>query len=124
VRLRFADSDFSNAVRIAVDLPLNVSWIACNGVRDSVNWKTDEITVTEDGHLSCWVTGLPENADRNNVHVLLGGIPLRVTWVGAADARGGSQVNATVPGSTPKGEHALRVECGGIRSEPYTVRVV
>ena len=124
VRLRFADSDFSNSVRIAVDLPLKVSRTTCHGVRDSVNWKTDEITVTESGHVSCWVTRLPENADRNNVHVLLGGTRLMVTWVGAADANGSSQINATVPGSTPKGEHALGVECGGVSSEPYTVRVI
>jgi uncharacterized protein (TIGR03437 family) len=70
------------------------------------------------------VTRLPENADRNNVHVLLGGTRLMVTWVGAADANGSSQINATVPGSTPKGEHALGVECGGVSSEPYTVRVI
>ena len=48
-RLRFADSDFSRAVRIAVDLPLNVGRIVCHGVRDASS-----------GYLSCWVTGLPE----------------------------------------------------------------
>jgi len=124
VRLRFADSDFGNTVRIAVDLPLNVSWIACHGVRDSVNWKSDEITVTGSGSLACWVSGLPANGDRNNVHVFLDGMRLRVTWVEAVDAAGRNQINATVPGTAPKGEQALRVECGGISSEPWPVRVV
>ncbi len=41
-RLRFADSGFSNAVRIAVDLPLNVQRIVCAGVKDPVTWKDNE----------------------------------------------------------------------------------
>lgn len=124
VRLRFADSDFSNAVRIAVDLPLKVSRIVCHGVRDATNWKSGEVSVTEDGNLACWVSGLPENADRNNVRVFLGGTRLTVSWLGAPDTAGLIQINAAVPGSVPKGEHVLRVECGGVSSEPFAVRVV
>jgi tRNA (mo5U34)-methyltransferase len=124
VRLRFADSDFSSAVRIAVDLPLNVSRIVCRGVRDAANWKSSEVAVTESGYLACWVTGLPGNGDRNNVRVFLGDTRLSVPWLGAPDAAGLSQINAVAPGSVPKGEHALRIECGGVSSEPWTVRVV
>jgi tRNA (mo5U34)-methyltransferase len=124
VRLRFADSDFSNAVRIAVDLPLNVGRIDCHGVRDAINGSSCEVTVTEDGYVSCWVAGLPENGDRHNVRVFLGDARLSVSWLGAPDAAGFNQINAVVPGSVPKGEHALRIECGGVSSEPWTVRVV
>jgi tRNA (mo5U34)-methyltransferase len=124
VRLRFADTDFSNAVRIAVDLPLEVSRIVCHGVRDAINGQSGEVTVTEVGYASCCVAGLPENADRHNVRVFLGDMPLSVYWVGAPDGVGHSQINAEVPGSVPKCEHALRIECGGVSSEPWTVRVV
>ncbi len=124
VRLRFADSDFSNATRIAVDLPLNAGRIACHGVHDAVNWTSGEVSVKEDGFLSCWVSGLPENGDRHNVRVFLGDTRLSVYWVGAADASGLSQVNAAVPGSLPRGEYALRIECGGVGSEAWVVRVV
>jgi hypothetical protein len=107
VRLRFADSDFGNALRIAVDLPLNVSRIVCQGVRDPATWKDSEIRAADSAYLACWVTGLPENADRTNVRVLLGDTRLSVPWLGEADAAGMRQINAAVPGSFPKGEHAL-----------------
>jgi len=124
VRLRFADSDYSNPLRIAMDLPLNVDRIVCRDVRDSANWKSGEIAVTECGYLACWVTGLPENADRNNVRVFLGDRRIGVHYLGAPDASGVSQINAVVPGGFPKGDHALRIECGGVNSETRTVRVI
>src|ERR1017187_559858 len=124
VQLRFADSAFSNAVRIAVDLPLTVSRIVCHGVHDAGSGTSGEVTVIELGYLSCWVTGLPENGDRHNVRVFLGDTRLSVSWVGAPDAAGFSQINAVVPRSVPKGEYALRIECGGVSSEPWSVRVV
>ncbi|HXM39881.1 MAG TPA: DUF1698 domain-containing protein [Bryobacteraceae bacterium] len=123
VRLRFADSNFSNAVRIAVDLPLHVSRIVCHGVRDAINFKSGEVSVSENGYLSCWAAGLPENADRHNVRVFLGDIRLKVSWLGAPDAAGLTQFNAAVPESVPQGDHSLRIECGGVGSEPCTVRV-
>ena len=123
-RLRFTDSDFGNAVRIAVDLPLKVSQIACRGVRDSINWTEAEISVAECGYLTCWVAGLPENTDHNNVRVFLDDTRLKVSWVGAPDSAGQSQINAVVPGSVAKGERALRIECGGVSSEACMVRVV
>jgi len=124
VRLRFENSDFSNTVRIAVDLPLNVSRIVCMGVRDPTTWKNAEIGVADCGYLTCWVTGIPENGDRNNVHVFLGDRRLSIPWLGAPDAAGLTQINAVVPVGVPKGEHVLRIECGGVSSEPWTVRVV
>jgi tRNA (mo5U34)-methyltransferase len=124
VRLRFADSDFSDAVRIAVDLGLNVTRIVCHAVHDSFNWKSGEVTGTGCGCLSCWVTGLPENGDHHNVRVFLGDTRLSVSWLGAPDAAGYTQINATVPGGVPKGEYTLRIECGGVSSEPWTMRVV
>jgi tRNA (mo5U34)-methyltransferase len=124
VRLRFADSDFSNVLRIAVDLPLNVSRIVCQGVRDAANGKSGEVTGTEGGYLTCWVAGLAENSDRSNVRVFLDDRRLSVHWVGTPDADGVSQINAEVPGSVPKGERVLRIECGGVSSEPFAVQVV
>jgi hypothetical protein len=124
VRLRFADSGFSPTVRIAVDLPLNVMRIVCHDVRDATTWKSDEVSVTKDGYLSCWATGIPENGDRRNVRVFLGDTRIGVFWVGGPNTAGVSQINAAVPASVTKGEHALRVECGGISSEPWSVMVV
>jgi tRNA (mo5U34)-methyltransferase len=124
VRLRFADSGFSDAVRIAVDLPLHVSRIVWHGVCDAANGKCDEIAVAESAYLSCWVIGLPDNGDRHNVRVFLGDRRLSINWLGAPDASGLSQMNVAVPGNFPKGEHALRIECGGVSSAPRSVKVV
>ena len=124
VRVRLADTQFSNVLRIAVDLPLQVSRIVCQGVHDSISWKSDEVSVAEIGYLSCWADGLPENADRANVRVWLDDRRLSVVWVGVPDAEGKIQVNITVPAGVTKGEHGLQIECCGIRSEPKMVRVV
>ena len=61
---------------------------------------------------------LAENSDRNNVRVFLDDTRLSVHWVGAPDAAGVSQTNAAVPGSVPKGERMLCIECGGVSGLP------
>jgi tRNA (mo5U34)-methyltransferase len=122
-RLRFADSGFGHCVRIAVDFPLNVSRIVCQGVHDAIDWKSSEVSVTENGYLSCWVAGLPENSDRHNVRAFLDDARLTISWLGDPDAAGRNQINVVVPASITKGEHALRIQCGGVTSEPWTVRV-
>jgi tRNA (mo5U34)-methyltransferase len=124
VRMRLADSDFSNAMQIAVDIPLHVSHLVCTGVCDAGNGNRDEVTVAEIGYLSCWATGLPENSDRHNVRIYLGERRLNIQWLGAPDTSGIIQINAAVPGSFPKGQHLLRIQCGGAQSEPRIVRVV
>ncbi len=124
VRLRFADSDFGNTQHIAVDMPLRVSRIVCKGARDLATWNEDEVRVTESGSLICWVGGLPENGDWSNVRVFLGETRLRITWMAAPDAADSTQINTAVPGSLPKGELPLRIECGGVSSEPRPIRVL
>jgi tRNA (mo5U34)-methyltransferase len=124
VRLRFADSHFGGTLRIAVDLPLRVNRVVCQGVRDGITWASDEITVTDAGYLICWLEGLTENCDRNNVRIFLGAKRLGIEWMGAPDPAGLTQINTLVPRGFPKGEHELHVECGGVRSAPRPVRVI
>jgi tRNA (mo5U34)-methyltransferase len=123
VRLRFADSGFGNSLRIAIDFPLHAGPIVCRGVRDSATWISDEVKVGAEGKLSCWAEGLPENADRHNVRVFLAGERCAVGWVGAVGA-GVWQINTTVPATIAKGEQALRIECAGSFSAPWTLRLV
>jgi hypothetical protein len=123
VRLRFTDSGFSNTVRIAVDLSLNVTSIVCMAVHDPATWKDSQIAVADTGFLTCWVTGLPENSDRHNVRAWLGDTRLLVSWVGPPDAAGVTQINTSVPAAVPPGAHALRIECGGVTSQDWTVVV-
>jgi len=134
VRLRFADGPFGQHSRIAVDLPVQTEAIEIRGVSDGISWKEGEVDVTDRGFLSCWASGLPENCDRANVRVFLDQersdqeqideVRLAVDWIGAVDARGLRQINALVPGSVAKGERAVTVECGGVRSGRRMVKVL
>jgi len=124
VRLRFADSDFGQTLRIAVDMPLQPGRIVLVGACDGTNWKVEAIAVKEHGYISSWVQGLPENCDRENIRVLLGSTRLSIDYVGEQDADGNRQINAVVPGNIGKGEQSLRIECAGGASESLAVRIV
>ena len=124
VRLRFSDTEFGRTLRIAVDMPLNVHRLILNGVRDGITWSHAEIAVRERGFVSCWVIGLPENADRSNIVVRLGDLKLGIEYIGEPDAEGCCQINVAVPGDVAKGEQSLSIECGGVSSEAWPVKLV
>lgn len=109
VRLRFRDSKFGEERRIAVDMPLAVERLTLKGVADSLTWDA-KIHLAPEGFLSCWIDGLPENADRANVRLQLGAERLRVLYVGEQTAQG-RQINAAVPGHLPPGAYPFYVEC-------------
>jgi tRNA (mo5U34)-methyltransferase len=123
VRLRLADSRFGRTLRIAVDMPLKVDRLVLKSVCDGITWSAEEISVRERGFITCWVIGLPENADRSSIGVHLGQTRLGVEFVGEADAEGCRQINAVVPGDEPKGEQQLRVECAGVSSETWPLKI-
>jgi len=123
VRLRLADTAFSNALRIAVAMPLQAGEPRIARVCDGVTWEYNRVDMAGGGFVSCWVTGLPENCDRVNTHVFLGSSPLQVDWTGTADARGEVQVNAIVPRDFPRGEHPIRVECANVSSAPLQLKI-
>jgi len=122
-RLRFRDSGFGRDFKIAVDMPPQTAHIELKEVFDGVSWTKGEVQVGERGFLSCWVGGLPENADRANLRAFLGNRRLDVDYVGEPDPQGYRQVNAVVPGSAAKGEHELRVECAGVSSGTLPLRI-
>lgn len=123
-RLRFADSDFGRTLRIAVDMPLQADHLTLVGACDAATFETGIIHLADRGWLSCWVRGLPVNADRDNVRVLLDSARLAVDYVSDEDAEGNRQVNALIPGTVAKGAHLLEVECAGVLSETLTVNIV
>jgi uncharacterized protein (TIGR03437 family) len=125
VRLRVGASGFSNPARIAIDVPAEAAGeLAILGVSDGVSWKPGEVALAEKGgFLSCWVKGLGENADRGNVRLTLGKIPLEPTYVGAPDASGVRQVNAPAPAWMEKGERPLVVRYGGLASPSIPVTI-
>jgi hypothetical protein len=106
VRLRLNNSRFGNTLRIAVSLSAVAAELRIEGVRDAVTFAENQTS----GSLSCWIAGLPENADRGNVRLWLGAHRLQLTYVGEG------QVNAAVPEDCGPGEYELRAECGGARA--------
>jgi tRNA (mo5U34)-methyltransferase len=125
VRLRFADSHFGDTtLRIAVDLPLLVERLLMDGACDGKTWNKHEVKAVEGSFVSCWVIGLPENADRANIGVYLGERRLRVEYVSEPDGEGKRQINAALAADAAKGEQACRVECGGVSTEAWPLNVV
>jgi tRNA (mo5U34)-methyltransferase len=122
-RLRFQDSRFGKDFRIAVDVPAEAEQIELKEVFDGVAWTKGEVNVGERGYLSCWVAGLPENADRANVRAFLGHRRMEVEYVGAPNAEGYRQINAGAPANVTPGDHEFRIECAGVSSGTLTVVV-
>jgi len=107
----------SNAVEIAVDVPLDVQELGILNVCDGVNWETGRMSLA-DGYLSAWVHGLTRNADVHNVKAHIDGERQQVTYVGAD-----GQVNVRVSGGVA-GPHELTIACGGVLSPAAPIEFV
>jgi tRNA (mo5U34)-methyltransferase len=106
----------SNAVEIAVDVPLEVDALEIVSVCDGVTWERSRASAAG-GHISVWVKGLPRNADVRNVRAYLDEERQRVTYVG----RDG-QVNFRIAGVAPGGRR-VRIVCGGVESAAAPVEL-
>jgi hypothetical protein len=122
-RMRFSDSAFGREFRIAVDVPVKAEKIVLKEVYDGIAWTRGEVKVGERGFLSCWVAGLPENADRGNVRAFFGNRRLNVDYVGAPNAEGFRQINAVVPSDAAKGDSGFQIQCAGVSSNSLMLTV-
>ena len=123
ISVTVAGAAASNSLRIAVDIPVVTDRVVIAGVSDAFDWTPSEVHLGNGGFLSCWMEGLPENADRNNTRVVLGGARLDIDFLGELDEQGWRQANACVPNTLAEGEYELTVSCGGAESEGVVVRV-
>ena len=123
VSLTVAGAPASNSLLIAVDLPVVTDRVVIAGVSDGLDWTEREVHLGTGGFLSCWLDGLPENADRNNTRMVFGGARLEIEFLGALDERGFRQANTCLPHTMAVGEYELTVSCGGAQSEGVMVRV-
>lgn len=124
VRVRVEQSRPSNALRIAVDLPLEPRSIQLAGVRDGATWALNEIDLKKGTALSLWLDGLPENADRNNVRVYLEDVRLDVIYLEPARENEPRQLNATVPQDFGNGAAQIVASVGSERSAPLEIRIL
>jgi tRNA (mo5U34)-methyltransferase len=116
-RLRIGDSARSNALRVAVDVPLQTDSIEIFGVQDAVTYASGEVDLTRGDHVTIWVRGLPENADCANARVMFGDIPLRVAYAK------GAQINAQVPQDAAGTRGRLTVAVGNVVSQPAALKI-
>jgi tRNA (mo5U34)-methyltransferase len=117
VRLRFANSAFGRAQRIAVDMPVAASALSIREVADGSTWQPNQLDIKAGSHLACWVLGLPENADRANLRAWLNDVRLTVEHIGEPESAGARQVNVRVPSNSKRGTAVLRVECAGMQAQ-------
>jgi tRNA (mo5U34)-methyltransferase len=115
----------SNPKRIAVDVPLPERIdIRIEGALDGTTWERGVLDLSKGSVLSVWTSGLPENADRANVKVLLGGERLPVTFISPANADATRQLNIPVPNEVPRGSLELEILLGASRTNPVMVQIV
>jgi len=120
IAVRIGNSPLSNPQRIAVDFPEPTMLPSITGACDGTTWSQNEINLSLGNVLSIWVTGLPENADRANVHVSLGGQRLAPVYIEAETGKLARQINVQVPDGAPIGELALEIN----GSDPVPIEVV
>jgi hypothetical protein len=107
--------------RIAVDVPLPECAPHIEGVLDGTTWKPDVLDLQYGRGLAIWCSGLPENADRNNVRVFLNGRRCPVEFLAPPGVK--RQINVQVPEIIAPGPAELRLQIGGAFAAPARVRV-
>ena len=125
VRLRLADTGFSNELRIAVDIAAErPGRIIVKDVCDGKSWERGQVSIATGGFVSCWASGLPENRSALDVRLLLGEIPLQITWLGPTESGGFCQINAKAPPDLAKGPHDFEIRVGDVSSAAQKVTVL
>ena len=71
---------------------------------------------------SLWVEGLPENADRHNVGVWIGGMRLAVEYIAATEGEKARQINVRAPLGAKAGDYSLTLTMCGVSSSPAAVK--
>ena len=122
-RIRTSHSEFSNPIRIAVDVPLIAGALEITGYCDGRTWEPKIVRLSPDGVLSIWVRGLPENADLTNTEIVLADRRLMIQQISTPQQGQTVQINAAVPAGFQEGEHAITIRVGQKTSESVRVMI-
>src|ERR1700722_11649961 len=134
VRLRVRKSQWSNSLRIPIDVPAEdvsaedhagdgSSQLHVSLVTDGKTWDRWQVKVGAGSCLSVWAAGIPDGSEMKRILVLLNGLNLPAIYLSEPDAQGLRQVNATLPAGLPPGKVKLRLECAGTVSPPVDVEL-
>jgi tRNA (mo5U34)-methyltransferase len=120
VRVRTATSEWSDALTIAVDVPLHVEALRITGARDGNSWSEFKI-ISE--LMALWVSGVPENGGRDNIRVTIGDRRCQLDYVSPWQRDTPTQLNARLPPGMKAGEYPVTVAIADVASEPVSVQV-
>jgi len=122
VAVRVGDGPPGSGRRIAIDLPAVAGEeFAITGLADGTDWTPNRLDASKGEILSCWIGGLPENADRNNLRIQAAGRRLEIVHMDPHSASP-RQVNVRLPGGLSRGPATLVVELDGRRTEsPFEI---
>jgi len=124
VTVRVKNGPLSLPMPIAVDIPLEATEIIITGLRDGTRWTEGQIDQAAGGVLTLWAMGLPENADRANTWVVMGGQYLPFFFLEPGPAAQNRQLNVRVPAAFGLGQYQIFVQAGTVRSAPRVISVV
>jgi tRNA (mo5U34)-methyltransferase len=123
VRIRIGKGAPSNEDFVAVDVPLPDQPVAITAVRDGVTDAEGSYRVGSE-RLFVWVDGLPRNADKENVRVMLASRRVPIAEMELERPDGGPRlVEVRVPDGVPMGTIELHVELGSRTSNRMAVEV-
>jgi tRNA (mo5U34)-methyltransferase len=123
VRLRLADSGFSNERTIYLDTALRPGQFSILRVCDGVSWAENKSCLATGGFLTIWVTGLPDDADLLSTELYAGHQRIPLTYLGPTLPDGARQLNAQLINMPRPGRLALYVRQGSGVSDIVQVEV-
>ena len=124
VTVRIGESRPSNPRRVAVDIPVTTAGLRLTGLCDGKTWINGQLDRAHGRTISLWIACLPENADRNNVLVYLGGRRLRITWLETPNNGGPRQVNVEAPDDVEPGATQIGIQVADSRTEPADLLII
>jgi hypothetical protein len=134
VKLRVADSDWSNSLQIGVDISdrerptppylAESEDLSIGNATDGKTWEPYIVRLGADSWISLWLEGLPDIARMEDVRVRLNGVDLQAAFLSARDAEGRRQVNARLPSGMKAGPARVAVVFEHRKSRDVEVRLV
>jgi tRNA (mo5U34)-methyltransferase len=132
VSVAIRDSQWSNRVRIAVDLPREArvseptaAAFEISIICDGRTWERNQVRAGVDSCVSAWVAGLPDGLQRNEVSFRLDGTDLPACFVTPLDdEKGAKQINALLPAGLERGDYQITVRCRGEESRAASLKLL
>jgi tRNA (mo5U34)-methyltransferase len=115
VRVRVRGSRLSDAVKVAVDVPVTERGLRITAAIDSTTWKPEEIDLSRGAILALWVAGLPAEFDIRSLRAKVDRRPVEVTYVEAKTDGDTRQVNIVIPQDAGE-ECAIEIALGSAKA--------